>query len=144
MFQWKVLRRRLIEIRVQVPLHYSTMKIKISCTSRLSFFLNGRVFYYDVLFFLVTKRVFTRLHSFEQVKTLGALRERWRPRRQKWRRGGWYFRSFSGLTRQIHTESVKTRAFKFAVSDNSVQSRETSNFRLLFMTSGTSEGLNGV
>ena len=86
MFQWKFLRQRVFEIRVQVPLHYSTMKIKISCTSRLSFFFNSRMFYYDVVFFLVTKRVFTRLHSLEQVKTLGALRERWRPGRQKWRR----------------------------------------------------------
>ena len=75
-FQWKVLRRRLIEIGVRVPSHYSTMKIKVSCISRLSFFLDDRLFYYDVVLFLLTKRVFTRLHSFEQVKTLRALRER--------------------------------------------------------------------
>ena len=49
--------------------------------------------------------------------------------------GSWYFLSFSGLTRQIHTTGVKTKAFRFAVWDKNGPSSDTSNFRLLFKTS---------
>ena len=53
--------------------------------------------------------------------------------------GSWYFLSFSALIRQIRTAGVKTKAFKFIVWDRSFPFiSETSSFRLLFMTSGTS------
>ena len=52
-----------------------------------------------------------------------------------------HFPSFSALTGQIGRAGVKTKAFKFFVRDGGVRSSETSNFRLLFMTSGTSECL---
>ena len=50
----------------------------------------------------------------------------------------WYFLPLSALTRQIRTAGIKTKAFRFIVWDKSVPSSETSNFRLPFMTSGTS------
>ena len=53
--------------------------------------------------------------------------------------GSWYCLSFSALIRQIRTGGVKTKAFKFTVWDRGFPFiSETSNFRLLFMTSGTS------
>ena len=53
--------------------------------------------------------------------------------------GSWYCLSFSALIRQIRTAGVKTKAFKFTVWDRSFPFiSETSNFRLLFMTSRTS------
>ena len=46
---------------------------------------------------------------------------------------------FQWLTRQIRTAGVKTKAFRFTVWDRSFPFKsETSNFWLLFMTSGTS------
>ena len=51
------------------------------------------------------------------------------------------FPSFSALTGQIGRAGVKTKAFKFVVRDGGVPSSKTSNFRLLFMTFGTSECL---
>ena len=53
----------------------------------------------------------------------------------------WYFLPLSALTRQIRTAGIKTKAFRFIVWDKSVPSSETSNFRLPFMTSGTSDSL---
>ena len=54
--------------------------------------------------------------------------------------GSWYCLSFSALIRQLRTAGVETKAFKFFVWDRSRFPfiSETSNFRLLFMTSGTS------
>ena len=53
--------------------------------------------------------------------------------------GSWYCLSFSALIRQPRTAGVETKAFKFTVWDGSRFPfiSETSNFRLLFMTSGT-------
>ena len=65
-------------------------------------------------------------------------RECWRPRGQKLATRNWSFLSFSGLSRQICTVGVKTKAFRFIVRDRSISSNETSNFWLLFMMSGTS------
>ena len=65
--------------------------------------------------------------------------ECWRPRGQKLAtRNNWSFLSFSGLSWQICTVGVKTKAFRFIVQDRSISSNETSNFWLLFMMSGTS------
>ena len=52
-----------------------------------------------------------------------------------------HFPSFSALTGQIRRAGVKIKAFKFVVRDGGVPSSKTSNFRLPFMTSGTSECL---
>ena len=46
--------------------------------------------------------------------------------------------SFNVRTRHIGTAGVKTKPFRFVVWDRSLPSSETSNFRLLFITSGTS------
>ena len=53
--------------------------------------------------------------------------------------GSWYCLSFTALIRQIRTAGVKTKALKFTAWDRSFPFiSETSNFRLLFMTSRTS------
>ena len=53
--------------------------------------------------------------------------------------GSWHCLSFTALIRQIRTAGVKTKALKFTTWDRSFPFiSETSNFRLLFMTSGTS------
>ena len=53
--------------------------------------------------------------------------------------GSWYCLSFTALIRQIRTAGVKTKALKFTAWDRSFPFiSETSNFRLLFMTSGRS------
>ena len=53
--------------------------------------------------------------------------------------GSWYCLSFTALIRQIRTAGVKTKALKFTAWDRSFPFiSETSNFRLLFMTSALS------
>ena len=53
--------------------------------------------------------------------------------------GSWYCLSFTALIRQIRTAGVKTKALKFTAWDRSFPFiSETSNLRLLFMTSRTS------
>ena len=54
---------------------------------------------------------------------------------------GCHFLPLTDLTQQIRTAGVKTKAFRFIVWDKSVPSSETSNFRLPFMKSGTSDSL---
>ena len=61
-------------------------------------------------------------------------RESCRPGRQKWRPEV-DICSLSALTRQIHTTGAKTKVLRFVVRDRGVPSSETSNFRLLFLTS---------
>ena len=68
--------------------------------------------------------------------------ENWRPRqREKISTSGCHLLPLSALAQQIRTAGVKTKAFRFIVWDKSVPSSETSNFRLPFMKSGTSDSL---